>query len=704
MHQHHLSLTGGNKATHYMFSIQYFDQQGILIGTGSRKYNFRSNIDSRIGIFKVGLNLSGSKHDIEEPRVNITGDDGVMRYLTWFTRPTVPVKYSNGHYGYVDGTNISASAFKNPVDEINRGHKDNQNYRLDFQTFGEIDIISGLRFRSSLAYKLYTNYTSNFNPTQAIYNSKGDMLSQSTVNSLSNYFFLEKTCLNENILTYSLKRENSELNVLVGHSIQALRADANSWSVQKFPNDDLFVMNAGTENPGVSGNAYENSLLSFFGRINYNYNDRYLFELNLRRDGSSRMPEKNRYATFPSFSLGWIISNETFLSDIKWLSSLKLRGSWGKLGNQEIGNYPFMQTMKIGANYYFSDNKSIGLYTSQIANDQIKWETTTITDAGLDVVLWNGRISFTFDWYNKITSDILLQLAVPYTFSGIGAVPYQNAGLVQNKGWELAANYFDQKGNFRWSGGFSISGVENKIIDNGGVDAIIGNAINREGYSIRSYYGLKATGLYRTDEDVNRIVNVNGEDKILTVFGNVPKKGDIMYEDKNKDGNISNEDRVVIGNPFPNLQYSFNLGFGWKNFDLSAFFQGVTGIYRYNWEQTTLSNGGNMTNRWMDRWTENNTSGSMPRLGNTYNDTYSSFWLSKADYLRLKSLELGYTFKNINIRKLGLKDLRLYLASANLWTLSYLENYDPEKISNDSRNDAHPNSKTFSIGVNVKFY
>lgn len=704
MHQHHLSLSGGNKDTHYMFSLQYFDQDGILISTGSKKYNFRSNIDSRIGIFKVGLNLSGTRHDIEEPRVNTTGDDGVMRFLTWFTRPTVPVKYSNGHYAYNDGTNISASAFKNPIDEINRGYKDNQNYRLDFMTFGEVDILKGLKFRTSLAYKLYINKTSNFNPTYSIYDYEGYVLSQSKVNSMSDYLFMEKTYLNENILSYNLDRGANKLNVLLGHSIQALRADANSWSIQNFPNNELFVMSAGTENPGVSGNAYENSLLSLFGRVNYNYDDRYLAEVNLRRDGSSRMPANNRFATFPSFSVGWIASNEKFFADIKEISSLKVRASWGQLGNQEIGNYPFAQTMKIGANYYFGNDKSIGLYTQKIANDQIKWETTTIADIGIDIGLLKNRVSLTFDWFNKMTSDILLQLAVPYTFSGIGSVPYQNVGKVQNRGWELSVNYNDSQDDFRWTGGFNLSGIQNKIIDNYGVDAIIGSSINREGYAIRSFYGLNALGIYKTDEDVlNHTQNVNGEDKVITINGKMPQKGDIMYEDVNKDGNISSEDRVIIGNPFPKLQYAFNIGAGYKQFDLSLFFQGVAGIYRYNWEQTTLSNGGNMTTRWLDRWSEDNINGSMPRLGNVSNDSYSSFWLSKADYLRLKNIELGYTLTNIDLKKVGLSEFRVFLASANLWTLSYLKNYDPEKTSSDSRNDAHPTTKTFSIGVKVKF-
>lgn len=702
MQQHHLSVSGGTQNVHYMCSLQYANQQGILIETGSKRYSFRSNIDAKLGIFKFGLNLAGNRHDIEEPTVNITGDDGVMRYLTWFTRPTVPVKYSNGYYGYEDGSIKSAATYKNPVDALKRGNKDNISYRFDFQTFAEVDLVKGLKFRTNLAYKYYHNAQSTFHPTYSVYDVEGNAVWSSSTNSLNNYAKVATTLLNENIFTYHLKTGNHEVNALLGHSIQVSQTNEDSWSIQKFPTNDLHVMDAGSTNPSVGGTSYENTLQSFFGRINYNYGDRYLIEVNLRHDGSSRMPKSHRYATFPSISAGWVASNEKFLSNINWLTSLKLRGSWGQIGNQEIGNYAFEQTMAIGANYYFGDSKNIGVYTKNIANSNIKWETTAITDFGLDASVWGGRISTTFDWYNKLTSDILLQLSVPYTYLGTGSLPYQNAGKVRNRGWEWSVSYLDHKGDFRWSAGFNLAGVKNEIVDNGGVDAISGSTINREGYAIRSFYGLKATGIYATENEVNSYTDKNGN--VITINGKTPQPGDIRYEDYNGDGNISDDDRQIIGNPFPKLQYSFNLSFGWKGIDLTAFFQGIAGINRYNWEQTTLSNGGNMTTRWLDHWSDRNVFASMPRLGNSYNDTYSSFWLTKADYLRLKNLELGYTFKNNPVLlKASIKELRLYIAGSNLLTWSYLDNYDPEKTSSDARNDAHPTAKTYSFGLNVKF-
>ena len=312
-----------------------------------------------------------------------------------------------------------------------------------------------------------------------------------------------------------------------------------------------------------------------------------------------------------------------------------------------------------------------------------------------------GKINVTFDWYEKNTSDILMKLAMPGIFLGSLDAPYQNAGKVRNRGWELAANYFDQKGDWAWQAGFSLSGVKNEITDMKGVEDIKDNTINREGEAIGSYYGLKAIGIYRTQADLDR-VNANGQ-KIMQ-NNQEPQLGDIMYEDIDNNGNINDADRTIIGNPFPKMQYSFNLGFSYKDFDVNTFWQGIAGVYRYNWDETTISNGGNKTSRWLDRWSESNPNGSMPRLGGTINNNYSSFWLTKGDYLRLKNLEIGYTFRQREfLTKLGVQSIRLYLAGTNLLTFTSLDDYDPEKLSTDSRNDVHPNTRTYSFGVNVKF-
>lgn len=703
MQQHHLSVQGGSQVMHYMFSVQYMDQDGIMKNTRNKRYNFRSNIDAKLGRVKLGLNLAGSKQSVYEPTTDVTGE-GLMRDLTWFTRPTVPVKFSNGHYAYTDGNGaISQSTFKNPVHDIYTGKRDNDHYRFDGKVFGEVDLVKGLQFRTSLAYKLYTNRMMTYSPrSEAKYNAEGEEIAPAgTQNTLTDYDWFQTGWINENILTYNNKWGDHNLGVLVGHSIQENRYDVNESSKQGFPTDAIYELNGGTQNPSASGYAEEDALQSFFGRVSYNFADRYLAEFNIRHDGSSRLPKGNRYATFPSFSAAWVMSNEAFMQNIDWLNSLKLRASWGKLGNQEIGNYAYAETLAAQGSYYFGDKKFIGMRATSIANEKIKWETTTITDFGLDASFFKGRLSTTFDWYNKVTDDILLRLPMPGIYLGSLNAPYQNAGKVKNTGWEWNVNYYDHAGDWNWNAGFSLASVHNEIVDMNGQESISGNTINREGEAIGSYYGLKAIGLYRTEADLNR---TNSEGKVITQNGQAPSLGDIMFEDFNDDGNINDDDRQILGNPFPKLQYAISLGASWKNFDLSMFWQGIAGLDRFNWETTAISNGGNKSTRWLDRYSASNVNAEMPRLGNEYNDTYSSFWLTKGDYLRLKSLELGYTFrKNALFQQWGVQSVRLYLAGSNLLTFTSVKDYDPEKLSSDMRNDVHPNVRAYSFGVIVKF-
>lgn len=700
MTQHNLSVKGGTKDSHYMASVGYMKQDGIMEKTSYERFNFRTNLDSKLGIFKFGLNLAGSKDNRNEPTTNLSGD-GLLRMLTWYTRPTVPVTYSNGEYGQIDGSSMSYTTFKNPIQAINLGKKRNNGYRFDGQVYAEVDIVKGLKFRTSLAYKFHMNDISTYNQRSSKYDADGNQLYYDDSNSLNEYHWTDHSYTNENILTYNLKVKEHEINVLAGHSIMEYHEKYINAYKEGFATDNLFELDAATKNDAASGFAQEYSLQSFFGRVNYNYDNRYLFEFNIRHDGSSRMPKSHRYATFPSFSAAWVVTGEKFMQDVEPLTHLKIRASWGKLGNQEIGNYAYTPTMAANYNYYFGTEKVIGMAENVVANDDIRWETTTITDIGLDAAFWKGRINLTFDYFNKITSDILLQLSMPTTFLGTLSAPYQNAGKVRNRGWELSASYNDHSGDWAWMAGVNFSGVRNKIIDNKGIDTYSGQTINREGYAIGSYYGLKAIGIYRTEADLNR-TNSKGE-KILQ-NGLEPSLGDIMYEDTDDSGNITDDDRQIIGNPFPKLTYSFNLGASWRDIDFQMFWQGVSGIYRYNWEQATITNGGNMTTRWLDRWSASNPNGSMPRLGNNMNERYSSFWLDKADYLRLKNIELGYTFHDMPwMKTIGLQNMRVYVQASNLLTITSLDNYDPEKASGDTRGDVHPNTKTFSFGVNINF-
>ena len=701
MHQHHLSVSGGSENTHFMASVAYSNQDGIMVKTGVERFSFRSNLDTRYKRFTFGLNLSGNKNNVTAPAVAPSGEGGIMRFVSWFTRPTVPVMYSNGHYGYVDGSSMSAEMVKNPVELMSLGHRSNEYWRFNGKAFAGIELWEGLKFQTSLAYAFDLNATKSYTPkSPARYDADGNIVKAAgETNKEEDYWYRNATWTNENLLTYNKQFDKHNINVLLGHSVIGSRFYKTTASIQGFPTENIYELKGGTINPGATGESEEYKLQSFFGRVNYSYDDRYLFEFNIRHDGSSRMPKANRYATFPSLSAGWVFSNEGFMKDYRNFSLGKLRLSWGKLGNQEIGNYAYAATLGASGNYFFDQgaDKQAGMVQTSVPNENIKWETTRSVNIALDLGFFNNRIQTTFEWFDKKTSDILMQLAMPGIFLGSLSAPYQNVGAVRNRGWEWTVNYSDSRGDWAWNAGFNLSRVKNEILEMGELEEKIdGNIINRIGNPIGAYFGYKAIGIYRTEADLQR---TNSKGEVIKQNGVAPKLGDIMYADLDDNGNITPEDRDIIGNPFPKYSYSFNLGASWKNFDLSTFWQGVGGIYRYSWETST----GNLTSRWVNRYSADNINAPMPALGNTMNDSYSSFWLEKSDYLRLKNLEFGYTFRQAELAKVGISSIRVYFAGSNLLTFTPLKNWDPEKSSGDTRNDVHPNMRTYSFGLNIQF-
>ena len=709
MHQHHLSVSGGTDNSHYMASLSYSNQDGIMIHTGVERIGFRTNLDTKYKRFTFGVNASGTKTNVTAPAIAAANSDAsVMRYVSWFTRPTVPLTYSNGHYGYVDGSWDDAEMVKNPLETMGLGDRKNESWLFNGKTWAALDIIDGLKYQINLAYNFNLNATKSYSPkSPARYDAEGNIKKAAgSTNQQTDYYYRTDTWTIENILTYNKNFGAHDLGVLIGHSAIGSAWHTTTASKQGFPTETIYELDGGTVNPGASGSSEEYRLQSFFGRVNYSYDNRYLFEFNVRRDGSSRMPKAHRYATFPSVSVGWVFTNESFWSEYAhYLSMGKIRASWGKLGNQEIGNYAYTATLAASGNYYFDQtnvgNKQAGMVQSSVPNEDIKWETTRSTNIGIDLGFLNNRVTATFEYFDKKTSDILMQLAMPGIFLGNLSAPYQNVGAVKNNGWELALNYNDSHGDWTWNAGFSISHVKNKIVSMGDLEErISGTTINRVGEAINSFYGYRAIGIYRTEEDLNR---TNSQGVVIKQNGQAPQLGDIMLADLNDDGNITADDREIIGNPFPKFSYAINLGATYKNFDLSLFFQGVSGINRYNWETTTDIRG-NLTDRFLDRWSPTNVNGSMPALrSGSMNDEYSSFWLEDASYLRLKNVEFGYTFRQSGLSKVGINNIRVYFSGGNLLTFTHLKNWDPEKFSSDSRNDTHPSARTYSFGLNVNF-
>jgi len=692
---HHLSMSGGNATSHYMGSVGYMGQDGIMEGTSTDRFNFRLNADSKfIDIITLGLNVSGNHEEVEEPTI---GTYYVFEQMKWHSRPSVPYKYSNGEWGFVDG-NDKMQAIKNPAYATTITSKKKYS-RFDGKAFLEIEPIKNLSIKTSFAYQ-YNQWNSiGAEPAYIPQDSYGNPVGGSGKNYLTDAYYSETQWINENLITYHFDVNGHAFNFLLGQSNQYNNFRSTTATGEDLPSDNITVLN-GALSTSAKGDAAEAALRSFFGRVNYNYKDRYLAEFNLRRDESSRIPKKNRTGYFPSVSVGWNIAQEAFMQKYSFINQLKLRGSWGELGNQEIGYYPFAQYIGLGNNYVWGDNKVSGVAISSLANPDIKWETTATTDIGIDAAFLNNKITLTADYFYKKTSDILLQLPIP-GIVGISTEPYVNAASVKNEGWEFALGYNDQWGDWKFGANVNFSKVKNEILDLHGKDSWITDwSINLEGHPINSYYGYVADGLYRTQAEVDEANEKN------SVGGGALKLGDIRYKDVSgpdgkPDGVVDTYDRTVIGNPFPDFTYGFGLNAAYKGFDFSAFFQGVAGVDRVVMDYPTVS--GNVTTVFMDRYSESaNPDGNFPRLGNgDYNSQPSSFWLKDASYLRLKNIELGYSFKQEWIRKAKLERLRIYVSAQNILTITGIDDYDPEKYGTDTRGHAYPNAKTFSVGLNI---
>jgi len=469
-----------------------------------------------------------------------------------------------------------------------------------------------------------------------------------------------------------------------------------------FFSNDLRDISAGdVQNQSTGGYSEEWRLRSFFGRANYNFDDRYMFQANVRYDGSSRFGEGNRWGVFPSFSAGWRISEEGFLDDEQLFSNLRLRGSWGQLGNQRIGLYRYLNTYNLNNGYQFNNNLVPGTAITRAGNPDITWETTTMTNIGLDMGFLDDRIEVIAEYFYKYTDDILIELPIPRTIGY--SPPVQNAAAVSNKGWELAINYNGRpasENGFQYSVGINFSDVVNRIEDLKGTGPFFPDKFTvwTEGESINSLRGLKSPGIYRNQQDLD-----NYPAKLFPTVA----QGDIIYEDLNGDGVISQSlypagDQYIMGNEDPRYEFGVRFQASYKGFDFSMFWQGV--LRQQHSLDGALNEGPNYTNfipATMAREAfhpERNPNGSWPmvRSGNSANLVESDFWLQNTSYLRLKNFQLGYTIPQNLVAS-----LRVFVSGENMLTFTETELFDPETPR--GRSQFFPHSRLFSGGINVRF-
>ena len=687
---HFVTLNAGSNKVRNLASFGYFDQKGLLLNSGFKRYTLRNNLD-----IEISEKLS-AKIDLQfvNPVINSSAQN-INDLFQWMN--SIPAnqsfRNSNGTWGL--GWNGN-----NPVSAAADG-----GFAIDKSPWGAVN--------ASLIYKPFSWLTAEANYAPKYVNAMNknfrEMVQSYLPDGTKSFAVPQRSALTETrdqeyfnnmraTLTFNKSFTDHHLTWLVGASREDYHKDELKAFRDTYVLPDYPVLNTGSAlNQSADGTASEWALQSFFSRINYNFKDRYLLELNARYDGSSRFLKGHRYGFFPSASAGWRFSEESFMVESKsWLNEGKLRASWGRLGNQNIGNYPSVSALDLGA--FNMGNAIINTAAlNNMSNPIITWESTEEQNIGLDLTLFKN-FSLTADYFHRKTSDILLKLDIPLTV-GLNA-PNQNAGIVENRGWELALNYRSNRDrDFRYDLTFNLSDVKNKILDLRGI-ANTGLTVHREGYAISSILGYEVEGYFQSQAEI---------DSHAKQFGTLAP-GDLKYKDQNGDGIINESDKLIIGSTIPRLTYSLNANMAYKGIDFGFLLQGVgkadgylygAGIQPFT---TTGAIGGTIREDNKDRWTPETPNAKYPRLafGQNNNQQASQFWMKNASYLRVKNVQLGYTLPNSTIDRIGIDRLRLFVNGSNLFSFdNFWEGYDveaPVGVGN-----YYPQVKVYTFGLDITF-
>lgn len=684
---HNFSISGGSEKTSILFSVGYVNQESLFQGPdfGLQRYNARLNIETQLTKrFKYGVNVAYARNEVKD---NAYWTEWILEQSIRMP-PIYPIKI-NGNYNYTSGSNANSLARL----EVG-GYSLNSNDDMSGSFNGEFAIIDGLKLKGMIGGQLYNNR--NHENRLAIPNTAD------TENHIKEYFDRNENMTSNLMLTYDKKIGDHTFGALLGTSYEGGK-DASFQTLRKTADATYDILaNYQSTNVDDQGWASDWSIYSAFARLNYNFKEKYLFEFNLRNDYSSKFAQGNRSGLFPSLSGAWRISEESFYKNLsKNLPSLKVRSSWGLVGNNRISDYAYMPSVSISSGSYSFNNNVVNTSNVSAVNTNLKWETTREFDLGTDLGFFNNSLNVVFDYFHNMTYDILIGLPVPTTFGG--GSPIQNAGKVQNEGWEASINYKFKTGKVQHSLTANIFDSQNKVIDTHGQEWINGSAICtiiKEGYSINSYYAYRSNGFFQNAAEVAAGSHLDGV---------TPKPGDIRYIDKNYDGIINADDRFVLGNPFPRYSFGINYSMNYKGLDFSMFWQGVG--QRSVWlrgesvEAFHNNNEGPAFDFHIDRWTPTNPNASYPRLTvgseSTNNATTSDFWIQNGAYIRLKNIQLGYTIPNSLTKKVGISRLRVFLSGENVLTLSKMVGgWDPETTATGGGR-IYPVATVTSIGLNL---
>lgn len=717
---HNLSMAGSTEKTTYNVALNFVDQPGTMRGFKYRKYNATIDLTARITNFiKVGTYANLMYGETEQPRQGqndafLSTLSQAPTYMPWLPDDGTGIRrWTSSAYSFEShNKNMPAIIGDNAM-------KRDNNFDINAQLWLEINLAKGLTWYTKGAARLQSNKSKDWrgSTTYTYDYHTGERSSELDKGGLG-LSVGDGRRFYTNLYSYlkydlSLVDNAHNFSLMVGYNQESEKYETLNAYRKDFA-FDLPVLNAGgTADWSNSGGEEEWAIQSLFGRFNYDFKERYLFEANMRYDGTSRISDENRWGVFPSFSVAWRATEEEFIKNLNlnWLNNFKLRGSWGQLGNQNIGLYPY-QTMISGVDDYpftkTSDGVIIGYQQTAYANRNIKWETTTITDIGFDLQVFDG-LSVTFDWYKKTTDDILRSSQVS-SLLGLSA-PTVNNGSVENKGIEVALNYANMvKGGtfrgFRYNAGVYFDRSRNKLTEFG-AEEIGSYSIKREGLPYDEYYMLECIGVFADQAEINASPKQ---------FNDNTQPGDLKYKDISgpdgkPDGVIDNYDRRTFSGRFPGFEYGINASATWKGFDLSLIGQGVADkkYYTTDWGVQPFMQGSSPNKDYIKHmWTEENPYGAKhPKLywqdmGGGKNTRPNSYYLKDASFFRLKNVTLGYTLPRVWTEKANISKVRIYFSGDNLLTLTPYKGLDPER-NGDGRDAIYPQNRIYSFGLNVEF-
>lgn len=702
--EHNVQAAGGSQSVNYLVSLGYMQNDGTMRKTGYDRYSFRANVSADVTKWLRLNAVVNGNHGIQKG-VDVSTTMSSLGNASPGTLPQAP----DGRFGgeWAPGGNVQAN---NIFAGLASYDKKTRTTKLNGKLGFDITFAKNLKWYNNFAVTGTLLSTSQMNyPNIEIWDFKNDAVlitTGTTQTQLSETYAKSYGLIVDSYLQYDVLPhiEDHSLSLTAGYNQEYNYYHDSYIQALDVLSSDTDVLNAATTPSKMTGTSTDSAVRSFFGRVNYDYRGRYIFEANFRADGSSRFAKGNRWGYFPSFSAAWRISEEPFLKDAAggWLDNLKVRASWGQLGNNSVGDYA-TQLIYTRRSNVFGDTAVSGAGITAIVNEGLKWETTTMTNVGVDLSLFRTRFNLSVDLFHKLTEDILVRTKIPGVFGGMDA-PFRNAGQVRNRGIEIEAGWHDKIGKFEYAVSANYSYVRNKVLKyQGNVPAYSGQRILLEGYGIWDYYVREVEGI-ATQEKIDEML-ADG----YVFYPSTPRPGDFIYKDQQQEGEegykvINDGDRVIKGSSYPKHFFGFTLSANWQGIDFSALFSGVAGVSQYlngTWYTNVLKNGSVINKKFLGAWSYDNPTSRIPAITTDdggRNTVANDFWLQDASYLKLRNLTVGYTLPQKWFSPL-ISRCRVYFSGENLLTFTKFEGLDPETGSTSN----YPNMKRYMFGVSITF-